>query len=237
MKRVLIISFVVLGTAGAGLGLMRLFPDLFSVREIVIHTASPLSEERIRSWLPKLMGQNLWQVSGSSLVDDLERQSWVSSASIKKEFPDRLRIEVLPRVPKAFWSSRGEVWIVDEKGKKLERMSPTSAKDLDLPVVSTETESVEQQWSPADAVLLTQDFQNAIDAKFRISELVLSDFPYFKIYLADYRLELLYSLDTWQDQISVTRDLLLRPPSQIGQPRRINLVFPKKAVVSPTLSQ
>jgi hypothetical protein len=216
---------------------MRLFPDLFSVREIAIHTASPLSEDRVRSWLPKLMGQNLWQVSGSSLVEDLERQSWVSSASIKKEFPDRLRIEVRPRVPKAFWSSRGEVWIVDEKGKKLERMSPTSAKDLDLPVVSTETESVEQQWSPADAVLLTQDFQNAIDAKFRISELVLSDFPYFKIYLADYRLELLYSLDTWQDQIPVTRDLLLRPPSQIGQPRRINLVFPKKAVVSPTLSQ
>jgi hypothetical protein len=237
LKRLSIFVVVVAGiAAGAGL-LVRQFPSLFSIREVEVRTEWPLSEERVRAWLPGLIGRNLWGTDGLQLVDDLQKQSWVSEASIKKEFPDRIRIEVKPRIPKAFWSNRGEIWIVDETGKKLERVTPHSIKDLDLPVVSLETDSVESQWASADAVALTQDFQSAIHSGFRISELVLSDYPYFKVYLADYRLELLYSLDTWQDQIAVTRDLLLHPPSQIGQPRRINLVFPKKAVVSPTLSQ
>ena len=237
MKRFMGIGFALALFTGGGALVVHFFPELFSIREVVIRTEWPLSEERVRSWLPGLLGKNLWRMDGSTLVDELEKQSWVSFASIKKEFPDRLSIEVRPRVPKAFWSVRGEIWIVDDSGKKLERVSPGSMKELDLPVVSLEAESVEGQWAPTDAVTLTQDFQNAIDKNFRISELVLSDFPYFKIYLADYRLELLYSLDTWHDQIPVTRDLLIHPPSQIGQPRRINLVFPKKAVVSPTLSQ
>lgn len=237
MKKFLGLGIAALLVALGGLLTVKLFPELFSIREVVVRTEWPLSEERVRSWLPGLMGKNLWGMDGSVLVEDLQKQAWVSFASIKKEFPDRIRIEVRPRVPKAFWSSKGEIWIVDETGKKLERVSPASMKELDLPVVSVEAEAVEAQWSGADAVSLTQDFQSAIDKNFRISELVLSDYPYFKIYLADYRLELLYSLDTWQDQIPVTRDLLIHPPSQIGQPRRINLVFPKKAVVSPTLSQ
>ena len=58
----------------------------------------------------------------------------------------------------------------------------------------------------------------------------------FRLYLAPSRTEVIFSLETWESQLPRLVLLLANPPAQIPPPHRINLLFPRKALVSSPLS-
>jgi len=239
MKKKGRIFLAVLALAVTGTVWVRVkgIPDIewFHITEVLVTAEPPLTDVEIRNALPKLVGKNLLAVSGEELMSKLQKLPWVLSASIKKEFPNRLLLTVQSKHPIALKQEGGKLSFLSEFGKEIDRWSAARSIDLDLPVISFEKPEHAKQWDPATLVNILREFQKEGNAR-RVSQLVASDIPYFKLYLTSPAVEMLFSLHTWEAQLPFFNDLLSRPPRQIGQAHRINLVFPKKAVVSFPLS-
>ena len=81
----------------------------------------------------------VWQ--GGSLVGfdagearrRLEAEDWIASASVLRQFPNRLHIEVVERVPFALWQIKGKFHVIDRDGETLSRFAVSD--NMDLPIV------------------------------------------------------------------------------------------------------
>ena len=81
----------------------------------------------------------VWQ--GGSLVGfdagearrRLEAEDWIASASVLRQFPNRLHIEIVERVPFALWQIRGKFHVIDRDGETLGRFAVSD--NMDLPIV------------------------------------------------------------------------------------------------------
>lgn len=63
----------------------------------------------------------------------LEAQDWIASASILRQFPNTLHIELVEREPFALWQHQGEFAVIDRAGAKLTKFAVRD--HLDLPIV------------------------------------------------------------------------------------------------------
>jgi hypothetical protein len=228
-----LVAGVYLLTAGR-----RFLPDFswLEIKSVEVASEPPLTEKDIRKALGKIEGSNLLKLDTNELMLKLQKNSWVSSASIRKLYPSRLTVQVQTRKPAAAVHSNGKLVFVDENGDEIDRWATGKGLDFDLPIVAFERPEHSKQWSTKTLLNVLVSLQKEIAPKFKVSQLIAIDPPYFKIFLSTPPLETLFSLHTWDVQLPFFVDLLSRPPRQIGQAHRINLVFPKKAVVSFPLS-
>jgi hypothetical protein len=220
---------------GGGLYFYRLWmPDIewLRVKEVVYEVEPPLTADELRKSLPKLEGQNTLTLRGDELMGKLLSNPWVKAASVKKELPNKIVITAQSKKPVATLRDFKRLVYLDEEGREIDRWSPARGVDVDLPVIAFEKNDLGTLWSPKVLVDIVVRLQKAIAPKHRLSEVVASSPPYFKVYLVTPPIEMLFSQLTWESQIPVFTDLLSRPPRQISQAHKINLVFPKKAVVS-----
>ncbi len=63
----------------------------------------------------------------------LEAQDWIASASILRQFPNTLHIELVEREPFALWQQGGEFFVIDKAGAKLTKFAVRD--HLELPIV------------------------------------------------------------------------------------------------------
>ncbi len=210
--------------------------DYLRVREVVILPEAPLTAKEMGRYLPPLIGKNLLVVSGDEIMKKVRANPWVLSAVVKKEFPHRLVIQIRSKRPVATRQDSQKLFFIDENGEDIDRWTAQKAKGFDLPVIAYERPELIKHWKPKTVVQMLAAFQKTIGDKHTVSQWVPSDPPYFKVFLTSPPLELLFSQNTWETQLPFFADMLSRPPQQIGQAHKINLVFPKKAVVSLPLS-
>lgn len=204
------------------------------VKEVSISGEWPTEPDVVRGWLPKLEGKSLLLVKPQKIIALLEAKAWVKEVTIKKDFPDRLRIHVVPKKAVAVLVDNARPTFLDSQGVPIERVSAPLLQKLNLPVVSREENSA--GWTMPQVIAVMEKFQSRMQARYKISQLVLGAFPYFKIFLASPQIEVAFSNETWEEQLPHLALLLDSPPNQIGQIHRINLYYPKKAVVRSSLS-
>ncbi len=63
----------------------------------------------------------------------LEAQDWIASASILRQFPNTLHIEIVEREPFALWQHKGEFFVIDKSGATLSKFAVRD--HLELPIV------------------------------------------------------------------------------------------------------
>ena len=214
-----------------------------NIHEVKIESEWPLQASSVRSWLPALEGKSILSVRGADLVAALSAKPWVSAVTIKKEYPNRLLIDVVTKRAHAIEVDRRNSFFLDGEGRRIEKTTPDLLTALDLPVLTRERlegrRSLELQrggWNLREMVIVLDRFQQQMSAGSIVSQIQLGSFPYFKVFLSHPRLEVTFSVESWESQLPILALLLHNPPRQIGQPQRINLILPKKAVVSSHLS-
>lgn len=205
--------------------------SIFQISEVKIRSEWPLVPETIRNWLPTLEGTSLLVLKPEGLILQLKGKPWVENVAIKKEFPARVFIDVQTKRPHAITLIKNETYFLDGQGQAIEKATPALLKALDLPFVTREKNS--QSWNVGEFLVLLENIKKTLGSRYVVSQYVLGGFPFFKLYLASPKIEVLMSFENWEAQLQILVKLLVSPPSQVGQLQRINLVFPKKAVVSP----
>lgn len=211
-------------------------PDFgwFNIKEVALSVEAPLNSNEVRKAAGKLEGSSLLRLDAAKLVSAIRKNPWVQDVSIKKNYPNHLTVQVLAKKPAAAREEGGKLIFLEADGSEIERWSSERGSQFDVPLISFEKEA--RLWSSKQLVSVLSSMQSALGTKYRISQIVASDPPYFRVFLASPPIETLFSLHTWETQMPLYIDLLSRPPKQIGQAHKINLVFPKKAVVSFPLS-
>lgn len=211
-------------------------PDFgwFTIKVVTVTVEPPLTEKEIRKAAGKLEGTSLLRLDAARLVATVRKNLWVQDVLVKKNYPDHLTVHVQVKKPAAAREEGGKLIFLESDGSEIERWSSERGAQFDVPLISFEKEA--RLWSSKQLVTVLTSMQTALGIKYRISQIVASDPPYFRVFLASPPIETLFSLHTWEAQMPLYVDLLSRPPKQIGQAHKINLVFPKKAVVSFPLS-
>ncbi len=234
-----LLRFLILGLAvGAGiclneqgfLGSRLQYLSPFKIQQVKIISEWPLTISEVQSWLPILEGKSLLQVKPEEIIASLKQRPWIEHVTIKKQYPDRLWIEVETKRPRALSVIKGIAYFIDPNGNVIEKARPRILKALDVPFLTVSTDHA--KWNISSILTMTEQFKTISHAKYSISQVILGNYPYFKIFLDNPKLEVLLNIENWESQSRILENLLLDPPSQIGQPQRINLIFPKKAVVS-----
>jgi cell division septal protein FtsQ len=204
------------------------------VKQVTVTGEWPTEPQVVREWLPKLEGKSLLLVSAEKIISSLGERPWVKEVTIKKDFPNHLRVHVVPKVAVAVLVDKARPAFLDGNGDVIERVTAPMLQKLNLPVISREENA--NGWAMPAVLGLLEKFAAKMSQKYKVSQLVLGAFPYFKIFLSSPQIEVAFSAETWEDQLPHLALLLDSPPNQIGQIHRINLYYPKKAVVRSTLS-
>ncbi|MGI9415331.1 MAG: cell division protein FtsQ/DivIB [Hyphomicrobiales bacterium] len=89
----------------------------------------------------------------------LEAEDWIASASVLRQFPNRLHIEIVERVPFALWQIRGKFHVIDRDGMTLGRFAVRD--NMELPIVVGE--GAEKQ-----ALRLINDLEAWPDLKLQV---------------------------------------------------------------------
>lgn len=209
--------------------------DFFKVSEIEVNTEWPLEVSQVRQWISPLKGKNIFWIDSQAAAQTLKERPWVQEVAIKKSFPRSLIISLTAKKPFALVMRQGQPWFIDPDGNLIEKVTTGLLKGIDLPFISFEKENP-SQWNVAKVLREYEKMKELAQGKVAVSQIVLGNYPYFKTYLSEPRWEVWWSFENWEKQLKHLIALVNNPPSQIGQLKRINLVFPKKAIVSSRIS-
>jgi len=208
--------------------------EFLNVKTIEIDSEWPLDTNQVKSWIAPIQNENILLVDSKQVARALQTHPWVDSVSVKKSYPNRLYISLSAKKPHALVVQKGQPWFVDPSGELIERATPNLLKGLELPFLSVETSST--KWNVGEVLSEYEKMKKLAAGKISVSQIVLGKFPYFKTYLSHPKIEVWWSYENWKNQLTNLISLIDNPPSQLGQLRRINLVFPKKAIVSSAIS-
>lgn len=208
--------------------------ESFKIQVVDVKAEWPLEVQTVSSWLSGVKGQTLFLVDSKQLAAGIQSKPWVESVAIKKSYPNRLQVSLVTKKPQALIIHKGQPWFVDPQGILIERATPALLRGLELPFLSYEAS--QPKWQVGQVLHQYEKMKLASKNKFVVSQIVLGSYPYFKTFLSQPKIEVWWSLENWESQLQNLIALIDNPPSQIGQLRRINLVFPKKAIVSSSIS-
>ncbi|HUT52574.1 MAG TPA: FtsQ-type POTRA domain-containing protein [bacterium] len=124
--------------AGLGAGAKELWSYLthsprFAIKEIVVRTGKRVTEREIRMLADLKEGDNILGFRLSDCVAGIQIHPWVKRASVMRQFPDRVVIEVEEREPVALLSL-GSLYYVDADGEIFKKLLPGDV--MDYPVLS-----------------------------------------------------------------------------------------------------
>lgn len=207
----------------------------FNVSQIEVQSDWPLAANQVKKWLQPLEGKSLILVSPDKVIADLQKRPWVDEVTLKKEYPSALRIRISSKRAVATSLIKGQLFFLDNVGNPIDNVTPEISRSLDLPLFANDSEG--SDWDVADVLEEIKAMNEKSQGRFKVSQVVLGVYPQFKTYFANPEIEVIWNIENWTDQFENLQRLLSSPPSQIGQLQRINLVFPKKAIVSSSLSK
>jgi hypothetical protein len=209
------------------------------VKSVKISCGWPLTVGQVRSWIPRLEGRNILLLQVNRLMDLLESRPWVNSVTIRKNYPDEMVIEIATKVPRALMPIQSQLFYVDDFGNPIDKISAVVSRDMDLPLIRIADIGKQNNnlWKLQGVIQKVRELPLRWKNSYKVSEVVLEDYPFLKFYLTSPRVEVFLNYDRWEATVSEIPQLIQNPPTQIRQVRRINLVFPKKAIVSSSFSK
>lgn len=102
--------------------------SVFQIRSIVITGNEHLTDEELKNMAGLSTDENLFSVSGRKIFLKMMASPWMRSVVVRKEFPDRLLINIREAEPFALLDMKGKLFIVDDRGVMLEEL-----RDIAIP--------------------------------------------------------------------------------------------------------
>ncbi|MDR2051331.1 MAG: FtsQ-type POTRA domain-containing protein [Deltaproteobacteria bacterium] len=132
-----IISLILLIFFGAGLGLARIYRHIttsayFALKSIDIEGQSRLRSREILNTMGLRYGRNILALSMRDMGRALAGNPWVAEFSIKRVFPDGIRIKIRENEPKYWVRINGELAYADDAGNPIAPVSAGTFSSLPL---------------------------------------------------------------------------------------------------------
>lgn len=136
--------------AGGGLGYRWLTgSERFAVAAVEVRGTHAVAVTEVERAVAPAYGQNVFRVSLGAIERRLRAQPWIASASVRRDLPDTLVVEVEERHAAAV-AEMGGLYLVDEHGVAFKRADVARGEATGLLVV-TGIDRAEYRRSPAEA--------------------------------------------------------------------------------------
>jgi cell division protein FtsQ len=133
------------------------------------------------------IGRNIFYVDLAKRREQLQKVSWIESATVMRFLPNRLRVEVKERTPVAFAQVGGTTGLIDSRGVLMEM--PHSAESFSFPVITglsfSDPLNVRAQRMKSYAQLIQELDANNAHYSADVSEVALDDPQDLKIVVGD----------------------------------------------------
>lgn len=132
----LALLLVVPGGIGAGWSVLTRYAErhpYFTVQEIVVEESAGFSLGDLQEWSGVKVGMSMWAVDAEQVENRLLSHSWIQSARVRRDFPQRVHVAVSGRRPVAIVLHDGLVYL-DDTGACFSR--PARSTAVDLPYIS-----------------------------------------------------------------------------------------------------
>jgi cell division protein FtsQ len=107
--------------------------ERLKVARVDVRGSQFLSEGEVRELLGPAVGENILGVDIESLKARLRVSPWVADATVRRNLPDTLQVEIRERVPLAL-AEVDRLYLMDGEGELIEIYGPRTAS-FDLPIV------------------------------------------------------------------------------------------------------
>ncbi|MEW6267862.1 MAG: FtsQ-type POTRA domain-containing protein [Thermodesulfobacteriota bacterium] len=208
----------------------------FAVRAIDIEGLDRLDASKVRAWLGMVEGSSIWQASPQVLVARLEAQAAIAGAEVRRLWPDRLRVVVHERRPRAILRTDAGLFLLDQSGAVID---PADGFAGELPIVSVDAarwrEAYPERAQPElplprelrEAVRVARLFESGL-AGIRVSEVALqppdggerrfggNERPHVVAFSEDGRLAMRLGWGDWRDKLSSLRRVLAHASASVS---------------------
>lgn len=125
---------------------------------------TPLPE--IREALAVHPGQSIFAVNLDEARSRIEKLSWVKAASVSRQLPNGIMVNIVERKPFALWQDKGHLWLIDNEGIAL--TDQVTAQFAGLPMVVGEG-APEKAASLLALLQSDPDLYSRVKASIRVS--------------------------------------------------------------------
>lgn len=94
--------------------------DFFPINALKIESSYKfVTRDQVQKILLPYLSQSYLMLSENKLSEDLKKNVWVEDVKIKKIWPDRVDVQIIERIPVAFWnnvllSEKGELFLIED---------------------------------------------------------------------------------------------------------------------------
>jgi len=127
-RSVVLALAVALGALGM-YGLARA-TSMFAVQRVEVQGASPALAAQVRAALSSFEGKDLLGLNGGAVVRRVDDLPSVFSATYDRDFPNTLRVRVVPEIPVAVLRRGESSWLVSARGRVVAGSDRTGFRSL-----------------------------------------------------------------------------------------------------------
>lgn len=217
--------------------------SLLPVERVRIELDWPLTDDAVRGKMPPVEGKSLLSLRPDALAERVLSLPWAASVSVRREFPDTVRIRVRSKRAVAMTVDRGRPHFLDEGGTLIAPAMADELGVLDVPVLGTAV-GQEDRWSKSALLAAVEDIRRNTEPLARLSQLVADRPPWIFLYFSSPRWEVVVSYEELDEQLPRLRRLLdawpaieanAFPKNADTAPRgyRVSLLVRGKAIIAP----
>jgi cell division protein FtsQ len=100
--------------------MLTLNADFFAVKDITVSGCHNLSPSQVISYSEIKTGERIFFINKNSVVENLKKSPWITSAKVKTSFPSKVIIEVEENTPAAMVPYMGSMIMIDKECVVLE---------------------------------------------------------------------------------------------------------------------
>ena len=143
------VALFLLGFTGIALAIVfyRASSGAFAVKEVIFSGNRHMSEAELKSLVAIKGGDTLLSVSSSRIAERLLQSPWIRMVSVRKEFPERLRIRVSEATPFAILEGKGHSFLIDDEGRMLEKINSDEVPFL--PIINADPDKMHETFVEA----------------------------------------------------------------------------------------
>ena len=130
--------------------------SVFRVRSVVITGNEHLTDDELKTMAGLGADENLITLSGRKISLKMMESPWMRSVAVRKEFPDRLLININEAEPFALLDMKGKLFIVDDRGTLLEELRDIAVPFL--PIISSNP--YQEKGAFQEAIILAKAIKN-----------------------------------------------------------------------------
>ena len=117
--------------------------EIFAIEEIDLEGDVDIMSKELEKMVDLLEGEYIWDVDTLKLEEILEDDIRVKNAQVKKEIPNKLKIEIQSKTPKYYVLYKKKMYSLDEERKIFSYLEEFSRRDY--PILSVKTlEEIEE---------------------------------------------------------------------------------------------